>query len=152
MWKTSGAKSVAGIRTGSRVAAACIAASLPLVPASAQAPVTVAHTVTAHVEAVALVREVSVLLPAADSAGILAGSVQVVSTAPFGVEIRAEPATAALTAVRLPGGPWMPLSTDTWLTLAELPNGSHALLVEYRVEALPDGALPSPPTVRAVVR
>jgi hypothetical protein len=114
--------------------------------------VAVAHTVTARVEAVALVREVSALLPAADSAGILSGSVEALSTATFGLEIRAEPASAALTAVRLPGGDWVPLSQDTWVALNNLPNGRHNLVLEYRVEAVPGSTAPSPPSIRAVVR
>lgn len=152
MRTAGGTKSRDWIRTGSRVAAVCLAASLPLMTASAQAPVTVAHRVTAGVEAVALVREVSSLLPAADSAGVLSGSAQVVSTAPFGLELRAESASAALSAVRIPGGAWVPLSQDTWVPLADLPNGKHAVVLEYRVESVPGGTHPSPPSIRAVVR
>jgi hypothetical protein len=120
--------------------------------AGGQSPTTVRHAVTARVDPMAAVREVAPLAPVADSLGVLAGTVAVVSNAPFSLEVRLGNGAYAPSAVRVPGGPWLVVGPDDWTTVTDLPHGQHLFALEYRVDLLPDDGTVPAPVVRAVPR
>ena len=133
------------------IVAACLTTCVSTM-AGGQSPTTVRHAVTARVDPMTAVREVAPLAPVADSIGVLAGTVAVVSNAPFSVEVRLRNGTGALGAVRVPGGPWLAVGPDDWTTVTDLPHGQHVFALEYRVDLLPDDGTVPAPVVRAVPR
>jgi hypothetical protein len=91
----------------------------------------------------ASVRDATPLRPATDSSAILSGSLTAVSNAAFGLEVLVDQASAPVVAVRITGGPWIPVEPGRWIAVTDRPPGRHALVLEYRVEAPPGAEVPA---------